>query len=216
MNKRILFFLPILMLAITAIGQERAEVAVKILKDGKVVKDTIYQYDNLEEAKEAVKVMDIIASEKIDEDDMKAMKVEIHEKHDGARKKLMMITEDGEIHEIKGEEGFKWVTSEKVEDGEKVIIKEEDGKIEVIIKEKKEGEKGEKVEIKKEVIVLSSDNEDEDVTWTVKEAEDDEDIEVIVIKKKELVDEDKMEIEVTIDDNKKEVEKKLGKKKVKK
>ena len=258
MKKFRLFSLSLLILPMMVLAQEKAEVSIKITKEGTVVKDTMYHFDDLEKAKHALNMMDILSSEDIDLTKMKVVHLKDMEKenmhmHEGEHSQKggysykMMISEEGEIHEMHGDK-MKWVTADS--DGENVFINEEDGKIEVIIKKVKEGENGEKVNIHKEIIIIDDEGikgegnwtakegkdgetiyvsedgkkmkikkkilseSDEDVVWTLKEGEDKEEVEVIVIKKKlSEEDEEKMEVEVTIDDSKKDVERKMGKKK---
>ena len=45
------------------LAQEQVEVSVKVTKDGKVVKDTSYQFDDASEAKHALKMMEVLSGE---------------------------------------------------------------------------------------------------------------------------------------------------------
>jgi len=222
-------FLSTIILAIGAFlfAQEKIEVSMKVIKDGKVVKDTTYVFDDAKKAKHAVHMFDAIASKKLDihmsdSDDhhMEFIHKEGNEmKHD---KHVVFISEDGK--KVKKTEGCNYTWVSKGDGEEKVIVMkmdhdsdghmyvtsdEEDGNVRVIVKELKDGdcEDGKKV-IKKEIIIISEE-EGDDGTWTIKEGDNGEKVmwkkiegkdgEIITIKKiKGDGDEEEIEVEVEV------------------
>ena len=162
--------LALLFISSGLLAQEQVEVNVKVKKDGELVKDTTYLFDDVSEAKQAMKMMDVMSGE------------DAHMEHitynytsalpEGAHTRAMVfISEDGESTEIKEihEDSLVWITEKKV-DGDHVKV----------LKYKiKEGEEphGEHVVIKKEIKVVVS--EDDDATWHV---EGDDEIKMKVMK----------------------------------
>jgi hypothetical protein len=259
-----IILISLLILSAGVFAQEKAELTVKITKNGEVLQDTTYSYENIEQAQHALKMLEIMGDNDLHSTHLKAMSM------DGApHKKMVFISEDGAVHEF-SDEGMTWVSNESEEgassekkykimikegsegdkdvlhfdgeEGENIIINEDDGEVKVIIKKIGEGDKGENISVKKEVYVISGD--DENINWEVKKGESgriiiisedgkmvkeikldgdkeinwsskdgNEDAEVIVLKKEKVTNGDKMEIEVSIDDNEKEVKTKTGKKK---
>ena len=97
------------------IAQDKTEVSVQIKKEGKVIMDTTYQYNDDAEAKHAVKMMEIISGDC------------------NHLKEMVFISEDGKTKEIKEFHG------EDVEIEVKEIIEEHGDKenVEVIVIKKK-------------------------------------------------------------------------------
>ncbi len=196
-------------------AQEKTEVSITVVKDGKVVKDTTYAFDDAKKAKKAVHMMDMMASG----DDEMLFHNKDHNviiKHDGDMKMhkehMMFISKDGEKVELVGEHGDQdmvWISEE-----------DEDGNVKVIVKKIGDGdcEHGDKKVMKKEVYVISGE-EGEKGDWTIKEIKG-EDGEVIVIKKKKGKDgEEEINVEVIVKEKKmvkkEEIEKQEKKKKKK-
>ncbi len=259
MKKHQLIIIPALLLGSILAAQDKAEIKIRIIKDGEVVKDTSYTYDDITKAKHAIHMLDMMASDDIpmEKKHMKLMSMD-----DAGDKKIVFISEDGATHEIHGD-GVKWVSSTACEDGdsaktyivkvkgdpqahgnayffsdddgdEKVIFNEDDGQVELIIKKIKKGDGTEKMEIHKEIIVIDEADAEkgewtvkegdddkvivikkagEDLKWTSKDGDIDENTEVIIIKKDGSDKDEKMEVEVKIDDNADTVKQKTGKKK---
>jgi len=85
-----------LILSTGLLAQEKTEVTVKIKKDGKVVTDTTYQFDDMDEAKHALEMMDKDENVYVikGDDDMKVEIRKILEEHDGeenAKVKVIVI-----------------------------------------------------------------------------------------------------------------------------
>lgn len=162
--------------------QEQIEVSVKVKKDGKVVKDTTYMFDDASEAKHAVKMMEVISG---DDEHMEHITIDYTSAHKGGgeAKTMVFVSEDGKTTEIKEihKDSVVWVTEKEmdgdqvkvikyqIDEGEKahgehvVIMKGEDGNTFDILVE--EGlEEGDVVK-KKEVKVMVAD--DDDVKWHV-------------------------------------------------
>jgi hypothetical protein len=160
-------------------AQEKTEVTVKVTKDGKVVKDTTYQFEDAAEAKHALKMMEILSGE---DEHMMEYNYTMAHSHGDHSKAMVFISEDGKTTEIKEFHGdsLVWI-SEDGADGEHVKVirkKMKDGEtFDILIDEDSDGHKGIK---KKTVKVIVSG--DEDGTWHVdgKELEHvDEDVYVI-------------------------------------
>jgi hypothetical protein len=166
-----------------------------------MVKDTVYTYTDISKAKQALHLIDVMASDEFSEEHVIKMH---HPDMDGkAQKHVIFMSGDGEMHEI-NEDGMEWVTTTTEEEGdsvkiykikikgdskmmvsgnavyinegdcdEKVFVNEEDGKVEVIVKKISKEDGKEKVEVNKEVIILSED-EEAGGEWTVKEGENGE------------------------------------------
>ncbi len=135
---------PFAMLALMAafifsatLSAQETKVTVKVEKDGKVVKDTTYSFDDAKQAKHAMKMMEVMSG---DEEHM----MEHHGDHSNS---YVIISEDGEKTEIKSMSGdpHVWV-SEGEEHGDHVHKK----KIKVMISDDEDGEWE----------VISSDDED--------------------------------------------------------
>jgi methionine-rich copper-binding protein CopC len=128
---------PFAMLALLAafilsatLSAQETKVTVKVEKDGKVVKDTTYSFDDAEQANHAIKMMEVMSGDE--------------EHHGDHSNEYVFISEDGEKTEIKSMSGDShvWV-SEGEEHGDHVHKK----KIKVMISDDEEVE----VEVEKEV-----------------------------------------------------------------
>ena len=147
-------------------AQEKTEVTVQVKKDGKVVKDTTYQFEDEAEAKHAIQMMEHYHHTKTHSDE-------------GHSKVMVFISEDGEKTEIKHLDGDSLGEHKKVfisDDDENVYVIKGDGddvhvEIEEIMKEHGEGEN-----VKVVVVIKKDEDHDED--------EDEVEVEVEVIKKK--------------------------------
>lgn len=195
MKKQLLLLAATIFLSAGMFGQEKAEVSVKIIKDGKIVTDTTYSYENLEQAEHALKMMELMTSKGEHEMHMKHMAMD-----DAHKKHMKFISENGEVHEFHGDD-MTWVSSSMSEDGdsskiykvivkgdsdskgnayffsdendmdEKVIVNEEDGRVEVIIKKIPKGEDAESYQVRKKIIILD-DDEDNELEWTMEKDDD--------------------------------------------
>jgi archaellin len=200
------------------IAQEKTEVSIQVKKDGKVVKDTTYEFDDAKEAKHVLKMVEIMSGEK----HMEGMHYNYTMAHsgEGHSKAMVFISEDGKKTEIKKIEGdsLVWVSEGDGEsfnvwvdeDGDKDMKKK---KIKVVVSGDEEGnwtavEADEKHLDKEENVYFISDEDDikVEIREIIEESGDGEEVKVIVIKK---------EIEKEHDEDH-DVEKKVIKKKVKK
>ena len=163
------------------LAQEQVEVSVKVTKDGKVVKDTTYQFEDAAEAKHAMKMMEVISG---DDEHMEHISYNITSAHTGSgeAKTMVFISEDGEKTEIKEihKDSLVWIEEKhgdgehvkvmkyKVKEGEEphgehvIVMKSEDGKtFDILVDEDhKEGNV-----IKKKVKVVV--DGDDEMQWTV-------------------------------------------------
>ena len=168
------------------VSKDQVHVSIKVTKDGKVIKDTTYQFDDASEAKHAVKMMEVLSG---DEEHMENIHYNYTTAHSGSgnSRAMVFISEDGETTEIKEFHGDSnvWVTEEesdgehvkvikyKIEEGDdqpkKVIVMEsEDGNtIDILVDEDHEG--GDVVKTKEIRVMVSG---DEKANWTVVEGDE--------------------------------------------
>jgi len=176
------------------IAQEKTEITLQVKKDGKVVQDTTYQFEDDAKAKHAVKMMEVLSG-----DNEHTMKYNYHMSHGDPdhSKAMVFISKDGKKTEMKEFHGdtLVWFSDEEVDgdqmhiikkkmvhgehgEGENVVImKRGDGEtIDIFIEKDEDGN----IMKKKQVKVMISG--DEDGTWHVdsKELKDvDEDVYII-------------------------------------
>ena len=210
MKKHLQLSVIILALGVFLFAQEKTEVSVKVMKDGKVVKDTTYTFDDAKKAKHAIHMFDVMSSDEMEMHFTDSDDHDIHMHKDGKHKKheehIIYISEDGEKVKKLEKENVKWISKG-----------DEDGNVRVIVKEFSDGdcEDGKKKVIKKEITVISGeDGEDgEDGEWTIKEIEGGDNVEVIIIKsKKGDGDEEEIKVEVIMKEEKEMQKKKMVKK----
>jgi hypothetical protein len=164
------------------LAQEKIEVSVKVTKDGKVVKDTTYQFEDASEAKHAMKMMEVMSG---DDEHMEYITKKYTSAHSGSgeAKTMVFISEDGEKTEIKEihADSLVWIEEKhgdgdqvkvmkyKIKEGEEphgehvIVMKSEDGNTFDILVD--EDFKGGDVVKKKEVKVVVS--ADDDMKWHV-------------------------------------------------
>ena len=142
------------------LAQEKAEVSVQVKKDGKIVMDTTYQFEDASEAKHALKMMELFSGE------------ELHKAHlEGDHSKAMVfISEDGEGNKVKKKEIKVRVSDDEdaswtVVEGDDIILDEEE---DVYVIQGDDDAKTEIIKIMKEY-----------------DGEDDSNVKVIVVKKKQ-------------------------------
>ena len=189
-----------LILSTGLLAQDQIEMSIKVKKDGKLVKDTTYLFDDADEAKHAMKMMEIVSG---DEPHMEHVTYNYTTAHKGSgeAKTMVFISEDGETTEIKEFHGdsLVWVSEEEVDGehvkvmkykidegvhahGKKVIVmKSDDGStFDILVDKDYEG--GDVVKKKEVKVVVSS---DEEGNWTVVEGDEkmmDKDENVFIMK----------------------------------
>jgi hypothetical protein len=176
MKKLYSFLIPALVLTFifsTGLTAQETTVSVKVKKDGKVVKDTTYSFEDAEQAEHALMMMDMMGGEN---------------EHS---KTMVFVSEDGKTTEIKEMDGDShvWVSDGDHDHGhghgkKVVVVKTGDGEtFDILIDEEGKDEDGNIVKTKEVKVIVSSDDDGE---WTVTETEMDEEknVEVIVIKRK--------------------------------
>ena len=186
----ILGFGAIFLLTMTLSAQEKTEVTVKVTKDGKVVKDTTYQFDDASEAKHALKMMEMLTDEG---EHMMEYNYTMAHKHGDHSKAMVFISEDGKKTEIKEFSGDSLVWISEDGDGDVKVIKKKMGDGDhgehVVIMKKGDGETfdilidedGNKKKVKKKEVRVMVSGDGENV-WHAKENEfihADEDVFVI-------------------------------------
>ena len=167
------------------VAQEKTEITIQVKKDGKVVQDTTYQFDDAAEAKHAIKMMEVLSG---DGEHMMEYNYTMAHKHGDHSKTMVFISEDGENTTIKEMQGdtLVWITEEE-HDGECIKKKH----VKVIVSGNEHGtwhvdEEG-LVEVEEEVYVLSGDDAEIELELEKileEHGGDEENVKVIVIKKK--------------------------------
>jgi len=158
-----------LFLSTGLLAQDQIEMSIKVTKDGKLVKDTTYLFDDAEEAKHAMKMMEIVSGDEPHKEHITYNYTSTHS-GSGHSKAMVFISEDGETTEITEFSGDSnvWVSEEEV-DGKKVIVmKSEDGNtFDVLVDE--EYNDDDVVKTKEVKVVVSG---DEEGNWTVVEGDE--------------------------------------------
>ena len=216
-------YIPIWILSIAAslflstglLAQEQIEMSIKVTKDGKVVKDTSYQFDDAAEAENAMKMMELMSGDELHKEHVTYNYTTAHSGH-GEAKTMVFISEDGKTTEISEFHGdsLVWVTEEE-HDGKKVIVMKsgEEGNWTVVEGDEKMMDKDENV-----FIIKGDDDVKVKVMKIMEEEGDGENVKVIVITESGDLHEDHDEDhDVDHDsDHNEEVEVKVVKKKEKK
>jgi len=207
MKKRLYFSLVSIVMAVILpaglMAQEKTEVTIQVKKDGKVIQDTTYRFNDADDANNAMKMLGIM----LENDEHSGHVVHNYTtavSGDDQSGKVMFISRDGEkvqVKEIHGD-SLVWVSEGEAGDdhvkvlkyrvegddesqGEHVIVmKSEDGKsFDILLDE--DVDNGD-ADIEKKVTVVVSG--DEDGEWKVIKSDDDDEsedveVEVKVIKK---------------------------------
>ena len=200
-----------LLLSAGLLAQETTEISIKVTKDGKVVKDTTYSYEDGQDAKHVLKMVEAMSGA---DKDMKKAHYNYTMSHTGGKhsKAMVFISEDGEKTEIKTVDGdtLVWVSEG---DGEKMhmhgenvfVMKKGDGETFDILLDDEGNVKKKQVKVvvsgdgegnwhaisadeahmdeHENVFVISEGDVKTKVHKIVEESEDGENVKVIVIKK---------------------------------
>ena len=157
-------------------AQEKTEVTVKVKKNGKVVKDTTYQFEDEAEAKHALQMMEVLSGE---EAHMEHHNYTMAQSGEGHSKTMVFISEDGKKTEIKHLDGdsLVWISEDDHPHGEHVVVvKSGDGEtFDILIDEDEDGKKV----VRKEVTVIVSGDELHEAHENVFISDDDENVYVI-------------------------------------
>lgn len=149
-------------------AQEVTELTIQVKKDGKVVKDTTYQFEDEAEANHAMKMMELMTGDK---EDLEKIQYISRTSEGEGTKTMVFISEDGENTVIKKMHGDSLMWMEEgdhpheahVKEEHVIVMKSDDGDtFDVLIDEDSEGHDGVK---KKEIRVVVSG--DEEGSWTV-------------------------------------------------
>jgi hypothetical protein len=130
MSKKVGFWVMSLMAAFVLsaglMAQEKTEVSIQVKKDGKVVKDTTYTYDDAAEAKHVWKMVEVMSGMDVDMDKGHQNYTMAHS--DGKHASTMVfISEDGDktkIMEMHGD-SLTWVSEGEEPHGEHVMVMKE-------------------------------------------------------------------------------------------
>lgn len=204
MKKRLyLSLLTVVMAVILPAGlmaQEKTEVTIQVKKDGKVIQDTTYKFNDADDANQVIKMLGVM----LGDEEHGAYNYTATMSEDIQPGKMVFVSRDGEktvVKEISGD-SLTWVSEGESDDdhvkvlkyrvkgddesqGEHVIVmKSEDGEsFDILLDE--DVDNGD-ADIEKKVTVVVSG--DEDGEWKVVKSDDDDDsedveVEVKVIKK---------------------------------
>ncbi len=105
MKKLYSFLIPVFVLTFifsAGLSAQETTVSVKVKKDGKVVKDTTYSFEDAAQAEHALMMMDMMGGD--DEHMMKVHK-SMSESHGGHSTTMVFVSEDGKTTEIKDMDG---------------------------------------------------------------------------------------------------------------
>ena len=199
-----------LLLSVTLSAQE-TKVTVKVEKDGKMVKDTTYTFDDADQADHVLKMVEVMSGS---DEHMMEIHKEMAEVHGGHSSNYVFISEDGEKTEIKKMSGdsLVWISEGehegehmkvmkyKVESGDHshgehgehgehvMVIKSGDKETyEILIDEDEDGGKTKKITVmvsdgeEGEWEIITDDGEEIDIETIIKEHGDGECEEVEVI-----------------------------------
>lgn len=151
--KKILFtFIAVFSIGLLNAQEEKSNIHIKIEKDGKVIKDTVYAVSKDTDPEIVSKIIDMSLSEK------------------GQHRKVMAFkSEDGKLHEIHGDHDMMLKEMDLDDDGAKVFVTTEEGEngeTKVIVKKiynDKDGEKELENREENVYIIKSNDGDDEEV-----------------------------------------------------
>ena len=157
--------------SLSMVAQDKTEVTIKVKKDGKVIQDTTYQFDDADEAKHAVKMMEILSG---DDEHMMHYEFQSDSDNDIHSNAMVFISEDGETIDI---------TIEKDEDGNivkkkqmKVIVSGDGHKTWTVDSE-------DLIDVEENVYVISGDETEVELK-EILEKHEGEKVKVIVVEKK--------------------------------
>ena len=188
-------FITLFLLASVTFAQETTEVTVQVKKDGKVMKDTTYQFNDETDAKHAVQMLEMLSGEGLKEmeytytmalSDDSESKTMVFVSRDGEKTEISEMTGDSLVwvSEGEGKDGPVKVMKYKVEKGDDtgedhvvVVTSGEGGTFDILLDEELEGEPG---MMKKKIKVIVTEDED-GVTHVSKEEIVDAEEEVYVI-----------------------------------
>lgn len=194
-------FVALFLLAAATFAQETTEITVQVKKDGKVLKDTTYHFEDETDAKHVIKMVEMLSG-----DGLKELEYNYTTalSDDSDSKVMVVISKDGEKTEIREMTGdsLVWVSEGEEGDGPvkvmtyKVETEGEPGmngkRIKVVVTEDEDGvthiSEEEMVESEEEVYVISGDESEKElkeIMEKVKSEEEEENVKVIVIKKKD-------------------------------
>jgi hypothetical protein len=202
MKKRIYFsVLSIVMAGLFSAGllaQEKTEVTIQVKKDGKVIQDTTYQFNDADDANQVMKMLGVMLGDEGDINYTATMSKDIQPG------KMVFISKDGEKTVVKeiSEDSLTWVSEgesdddhvmvlkyrvkgdEESQDEHVIVLKSDDGKsFDIVLDE--DVDNGDADVEKKVTVVVSG---DEDGEWKIIKSDDDDksedvEVEVKVIKK---------------------------------
>jgi len=166
------------------VAQDQTEVTIQVKKDGKVLQDTTYQFDDADQAKHAVMMMEALSGH---EEGMDHVTYNYTTAHSGSghSKAMVFISEDGEKTEIKEFHGDSLVWVSEEEGGGDMVMEK---KIKVVVSGDEDGTwtvlQNDEEQINKEenIFIIKSDEEmDAEMKKIIEEQGDGENVKVIII-----------------------------------
>jgi len=166
MKKLYAILIPVLVLTFilsAGLTAQETTVSVKVEKEGKVVKDTTYSFEDAEQAEHALMMMDIMGGD--DEHMMKVHK-SMSKSHGSHSKTMVFVSEDGKTTEINEMDGdsLVWISEGEHDHGKRVVVvKSGDGEtFDILIDEEgeDEDEDGNIVKTKKVKVIVSTEEKE--------------------------------------------------------
>ena len=164
MKKLYSFLIPALVLTFifsAGLSAQETTVSVKVEKDGKVVKDTTYSFEDAEQAEHALMIMDMMGGD--DEHMMKVHK-SMSKSHGSHSKTMVFVSEDGKTTEINEMDGdsLVWISEGEHDHGKRVVVvKSGDGEtFDILIDEEGEDEDENIVKTKKVKVIVSTEEKE--------------------------------------------------------
>jgi hypothetical protein len=173
-----------------AVAQEQTDVSILVKKDGKVIQDTTYQFDNAAEAEQAVKMMGVLSG---DDEHMEHYSYNYTTTlpDGGESKRMVFISEDGKKTEIREFQGdtLVWVSEEEGEGKDivtekhiRVMVSDDEGGTWNIVTHEGDDQDGQNV------IILKDEDGNIDIKKIMEEQGEGENVKVIIIQKSGDVD----------------------------
>jgi len=168
-----------------AVAQDQTEVTILVKKDGKVIQDTTYHFDDAAEAEQVVKMIGVLSG---DDEHMEHVTYNYTTtvSEGGDAKKMVFVSKDGKKTEIREFQGdtLVWVSEDEGEGGDvikekhvTVVVSDDEGGTWNMVTHEGDDDAGD------HVIILEDDDGNMNIQKYMEEQEDGENVKVIIIKK---------------------------------
>lgn len=135
-----------LILSTGLLAQEQIEMSIKVTKDGKVVKDTTYLFDDADKAKHAMKMMEIVSGNEPHKEHVTYKYTTAHT-GSGEAKTMVFISEDGNTFDVLVDEEYNDGDIVKKKEVKIVVSGDEEGNWTVVEGEEYDGVEGANVKV---------------------------------------------------------------------